>query len=235
MTETKSESLFREYCKLRGYVAKRLSAPKDGGRFADYEVTIGQHRIIAEIKELQANASDERVAKTIQENRIEVFGDEPGRRVRTHIEDAEKQLRRYAGQQVPCVVVLYDNIVVDGFHPHPPGGFLVDLSNPLFPYHIDVGMYGLQVVQLRINQDGRTKSLGDVRGGKRTLRSEHKDSISAVATLHDYDPNYGIFLIVYHNFFAKNPLSKTVFAHNKDKQLEKPGHPESCLGSWQPI
>jgi hypothetical protein len=48
-----------------------------------------------------------------------------------------------------------------------------------------------------------------------------------VATLHDYDENYGLFLIVYHNFFAKNPLPKALFAHAKDKQLEKPGDPET--------
>jgi hypothetical protein len=235
LTETKSEGLFVEYCTLRGYVAKRLSAAADRGRFADYEVIIGQNHIIAELKELQANPSDRHVAEIMQENRIEVFGDEPGRRVRTHIEDAEKQLRRYASQQVPCLVILYDNIIVNGFRPHPPGGFLVDLSNPLYPYHVDVGMYGLQSAQLRMHPDGRTESLGDVRGGKRTLRFEHQDNISAVATLHDYDPVYGMFLIVYHNFFAKNPLPKTVFTHFKDRQLEKPGNPESSPGSWQAV
>jgi hypothetical protein len=26
-----------------------------------------------------------------------------------------------------------------------------------------------------------------------------------------------------------------VFANSKDKQLEKPGHPETCPGPWQPI
>ena len=235
MPETKSESLFLEYCNLRGYVAKRISSAADGGRFSDYEVTIGQNHIIAEIKELQANPTDKNVAKIIQENRIEVYGDEPGRRVRTHIEDAEKQLRRYVGQRVPCLVVLYDNIVVNDFRPYHPGGFLQEISNPLNPYHIDVGMYGLQAAQLRIHQDGRTESLGDVRGSKRTLRFQHQDNISSVVTLHDYAPDYGLFLIVYHNFFAKNPLPKTVFANSKDKQLEKPDHPESCPGSWRQI
>jgi hypothetical protein len=77
--------------------------------------------------------------------------------------------------------------------------------------------------------------LGDARGNKRTLRSGHQDNISAVATLHDYNSTYGLFLIVYHNYFAKNPLAKTMFSNSKDKQLEKPGHPDSCPGDWQPI
>jgi hypothetical protein len=233
--QTKSEVLFLQYCALRGYVANRIPTPSDGDQFPDYEVTIAQHRIIVEVKELRANPSDENAATIIREGRAEAFGDEPGRRIRNHIEKAEKQLRRYENQRVPCLVVLYDNIVVDGFRPYPPGGFMVDMSNPLYPYHIDVGMYGLESVQLRLHRDGPVECVGDVRGGKRTLRLGHQDNISAVVTLHDYDPNYGLFLIVYHNFFAKNPLPTAVFAHSKDKQLEKPGHPETSPGDWQPV
>jgi hypothetical protein len=231
---TKSEILFREYCSLRGYVANRIPAPADGSQFPDYEVLVGKDRVIAEVKELQANPDDEVTANIVQQHVPKAFGDEPGRRVRKHIEKAERQLRRYNDQQVPCLVVLYENIIVNGFRPYQPGGFLVDPMHPLFPGNIDVGMYGLQAVRLRIHQDGRSESLGDVRGGKRTLRFEHQDNISAIVTLHDYAPDYGLFLIVYHNFFAKNPLPKTVFADSKDKHLEKPGHPESCPGEWRP-
>jgi hypothetical protein len=235
MTCTKSENLFLDYCKLRGYGANRIPTPTDGGRFSDYEIVIGQNRIIAEIKELQANPNDRNVVKIIQEHRIEAFGDEPGRRVRTHVEDAEKQLRRYDNEQVPCVVILYDNIIVDGFRPYPAGGFLADPSNPLNPYNVDVGMYGLQAANLRIHQHGRVESLGDARGGKRTLRNKHQDNISALITLHDYAPDYGLFVIIYHNFFGKTPLSKDVFSNSKDKQLEKPNHPELCPGEWRPV
>lgn len=235
MAETKSENLFLEYCNCRGYVAKRLSAPTDGGQFPDYEVMIGGIRIVVEIKELQPNPTDKEMAKAIQEKRIQVFGGEMGRRVRTHIEDAERQLRRYESEHVPCLVVLYDDIVVNGFRPNPPEQFPRDIMNPLYPGHIDVGMYGHQVAKLRIHPDGQIESLGDARGNKRTLRSGHQDNISAVATLHDYNSSYGLFLIVYHNYFAKNTLPKTVFANSKDKQLEKPGHPDSCPGDWQPI
>jgi hypothetical protein len=233
--QTKSELLFLQYCALRGYDAIRIPTPVDGNRFPDYEVTIAQSRLIVDVKEIQANPSDKNVVGVIHERRVEVFGDEPGRRIRGHIEQAEKQFRRYEAERVPCLVVLYDNIVVNGFRPYPPGGFMVDMSNPLYPYHIDVGMYGLQSVPLRLHQDGQSECVGDVRGGKRTLRAGHQDNISAVATLHDYDENYGLFLIVYHNFFAKNPLPKALFAHAKDKQLEKPGDPETSPGQWQPV
>jgi hypothetical protein len=206
---TKSEALFLQYCNLRGYVANCLSAPAEGGRFPDYEVFIDQNRIVAEIKELRANPADKEIAEAIQQRRIQAFGGEIGRRVRTHIEDAEHQLRRYENQAVPCLVVLYDNIIVNGSRPNRPELFPVDLANPLYPGHIDVGMYGHQVVNIRIHPTGQTESLGDVRGGKRTLRPGHQTNISAVATLHVYD--------------------------SKDRQLEKPVHPDSCLLSWQRV
>src|ERR1035441_10079818 len=96
--QTKSEVLFLQYCALRGYVANRIPTPSDGDQFPDYEVTIAQHRIIVEVKELRANPSDENAATIIREGRAEAFGDEPGRRIRNHIEKAEKQLRRYENQ-----------------------------------------------------------------------------------------------------------------------------------------
>lgn len=231
---TKSEELFVEYCRVRGYPATRIPAPADGGRFPDFEVNIHGDRIVVEIKELQANPMDKNMADAIQNRRSEVFGGEIGRRTRTHIEDAERQLRRYECQKVPCMVVLYDNIVVNGFRPNPPGGFPVDIMNPLYPGHIEVGMYGQHVVPMRIHPDGQTETLPDERGGKRTLRAAHKDIISAVATLHDYDSN-GLFLIIYHNFFAKNPLSKLLFTDSKDRQLENSGHPDSYPGSLQRV
>lgn len=100
-SQTKSEKLFPHYCSLRGYVVNRISAPAEGGQFPDHEVIIGKNRIIAELKELQANQQDKDMEKAIQEKRIQSFGGENGRRVRTHIEDAELQLRRYDSQQVP--------------------------------------------------------------------------------------------------------------------------------------
>ena len=225
--QTKSEALFLEYCKLRGYVANRIRAPQDTGRFPDYEMYIGESRIILEIKEFNANPDDEREAKAIRESRIEVSGDEPGRRVRTHIEDAERQLRRYDAANVPTLILLYDNIVVDGFHVHPTD-FCI---HPLAPYNIDVGMYGLQIANIRLHQDGRTESLGDTRGDKRTLRHTHRTNVSAVAVLYDYAPDYGLFLIIYHNYYARIPLPKSLFAHAKDRQFEKPD-PQASPGPW---
>ena len=110
--QTKSEALFLEYCKLRGYAANRIPDPCDAGRFADYEVRIANHRVIAEIKELQANPDDEQLGKALKEGRPGTFGDVPGRRVRKHIEDAEGQFQRYEGDQMSCMLVLYDNILV---------------------------------------------------------------------------------------------------------------------------
>jgi hypothetical protein len=223
---TTSETLFLSYCGLRGYEAKRIPAMAD--RHPDYDVLVGNARVIVEIKELQPNAQDMREAEAFQQRHHVAFTREPGRRVRTHIEDAERQLRRYEGQKILCVVVLYDNIVINGFRLHPDRWLLSS-------YDIDVGMYGLQAANLRLYPDGRTESLGDTRGGQRTLRHMHQASISAVAVLHDYAPDYGLFLMIYHNFYAQNPLPRSVFTNQKDRQLVKPDDPELSPGAWSVV
>lgn len=220
---TKSETLFLSYCGLRGYEVKRIPTTTD--RHPDYEVLAGNTRIIVEIKELRPNAEDIRQAEAFQHHHHVTGTREPGQRVRTHIEDAEHQLRQYASQKIPCVVVLYDNIVVNGFRLHVDRWLLSS-------YDIDVGMFGLQAANLRLHQSGGTESLGDTRGGQRTLRHMHQASISAVAVLHDYAPEYGLFLLIYHNFHAQNPLTKSAFTDLKDRQFAKPGDPEFHPGSW---
>lgn len=219
--------MFLEYCKLRGYAANRIVVPQRSGRFPDYEMRVADQRIIAEIKELRANPEDKRQFKAMEENRIEVFGDQPGRRVRTHIEDAERQLRRYKAEGVPCIIILYDNILVGGRRVLPSGFWLE-------PYHVDVGMYGLQVVNLRLHPNGKPESLGDTRGKNRTLRKQHHSIVSAVAVLEDHSAEYGLFLMVYHNFFASIPLPSNLFVHAKDRQLAKKD-PEASPGPWERI
>lgn len=225
--QTKSEGLFVDYCGLRGYIAKRIGQPQDSDRFPDYEVLIGNNRIIAEVKELCANPEDEKAAKSIQGNRIELLTYDGGRRVRTHIEDAERQLRRYENKNCPSVIVLYDNIMVNGSPAHPTD-FCI---HPLAPYSIDVGMFGLHAANVRLHPDGRTESLGDTRGGDRTLRHAHRTLVSAAAVLYEF-PDYGLRLVIYHNYYAQNPLPKTLFIDPKDCQYEKPDHPEQCPGAW---
>jgi hypothetical protein len=120
--------------------------------------------------------------------------------------------------------VLYDNILVHDNRVHPYGFWLE-------PYHIDVGMYGLQVANVRLHQDGKTESLGDTRGDERTLRPTRRANVSAVAVLYDHASDYGLFLIVYHNYYARIPLPQSVFANAKDRQLEK-ADPQASPGPW---
>jgi len=228
--QTKSEVLFLDYCGLRGYAAKRISQPEDSGRFPDYEVLIDKNRIIVEVKELCANPEDEKVAKSIEENRIELLTYDGGRRVRTHIEDAERQLRRYENEHCPSIIVLYDNITMNGSPVHPTD-FCI---HPLAPYSIDVGMFGLHAANVRIHPDGRTESLGDTRASGRTLRDTKRTLVSAVAVLYEF-PDYGLRLAIYHNYYAQNPLPKSLFIDPKDCQFEKPDHPEQCPGAWNRV
>jgi hypothetical protein len=72
---------------------------------------------------------------------------------------AQGQIRPYAEKNIPTVVVLYDNIFIDGLRPHPP----IDVLGPLGSYDIDVALFGLQTANQRIQPDRNVESLGDGR------------------------------------------------------------------------
>jgi len=140
--------------------------------------------------------------------------------------DAAKQLSRYQTEDTPCVIVLFDNVVVDGSKVH-PDGFL------LWPEQIDFGMYGFEDVKLRIPSDGKSvRYFGNGRAGASRLKSNAKEYVSAVSVLYEM-PNEGrLFLATYHNYFARIPLPVTVFAGEDDMHLRKPCHPANSPGAW---
>ena len=122
-----------------------------------------------------------------------------GARPRRHIRAAARQLKPYAAQQIPLLIVLYDNVRVGNTR----------VAYPMFylqPHDIDAAMYGDRTayVPLRPNAIRRP----DRNGGKRTCTSTERTYISAVAVISDWDDSTMIF---YHNRFARVPLASPVF------------------------
>src|SRR2546425_7973285 len=112
---TRSEDVFSKYCSLRGYSMHRIIAGRTREKSPDWEVTAVGTRVVVEVKELQANPNDIRFAEDMRMNQVGSYGDKLGRRVSLHIMDAAKQLCRYQTEDAPCVIVLFDNVVVGGF------------------------------------------------------------------------------------------------------------------------
>ncbi len=119
--KTKSEILFEQYCKSMGYVCNPIIAGSERGKTPDFEV-IAESKVIVEIKELTPNKDDERQAKELMQQHWTTGGGRPGKRIYDHIKSAASQLRTYKDSATPCVLLLYDNIIVDGMRPHIPIG-----------------------------------------------------------------------------------------------------------------
>lgn len=227
-----SEILFQRYCEQHGYDINRIDESRESGiRSPDFSIVVKGQKIIVEVKEITANEEEIKLWRETRSGKIVVHGREPGKRARKHVEDAVGQLRSYAEKSTPTVVILYDNIFVDGLRPYP----FIDLLGPLGPYNIDVALFGLQTVNLRVHPDGNTESLGDGRSRRRKVHD--RECISAVSVLYEHPDNKSLFMVTYHNFFARTSLPVGVFAETVDRHFIKLKHPDLCPGNWtvQPI
>jgi hypothetical protein len=144
--------------------------------------------VIVEVKEIEANDEDIRLWRQTRSGKIVAHSREPGMRARRHIRDAIGQLRAYAENGLPTVVVLYDNLLVDGIRPYP----FRDLFGLLGPYDINVALYGLQTANLRLHADGTIQPLGDGRNDKKKLHD--RECVSAVSVLYERRENENMFL-----------------------------------------
>jgi hypothetical protein len=227
--EEQSKELFQRYCELCGYSCKRLEESKSCGvRTPDLEICADGLRVIAECKDLVANEDDIRNWRETNSGKAVVHSREPGKRARSSIEAARGQLRAYAEAGIPSIVVLYDNIQVDGkraYHNSP-------LSfGPLSMTDIDVALYGLWQAHVRIHSDFTTESLRDTRSNWRRIHD--RQIISAVCVIYEHTENDGPYNITYHNFWAIAPLPKHVFRGKNDAHLAKGSDPDLQPNPWE--
>ena len=112
---TKSELVFEGYCRERGYHAERITPQADAGRFPDYRLATPAGPVIVEIKEFNANDADIRFAETLAKFGHASDRRSPGKRVFNAIRDSASQLRKYKETAVPEVLLLYENIDIEGW------------------------------------------------------------------------------------------------------------------------
>ncbi len=225
--DERSKELFQRYSQLRGYTCSCLpESHVPGVRSPDLEVCIGGLRVIAENKDLRATDKEANLWRQTRAGKIVAHGREIGKRARSLIESARGQLRSYAEQGIPTIVVLYDNLLVDGTRPTPS----IDLFGPTGPTDIDVALYGFWQANVRISSTGETQSLGDTRSRWRLMND--REIISAVLVIYEHTEKDDLFVIVYHNYWARIPLSKSAFRGPHDCHLAKPSNPDLKPTDW---
>jgi hypothetical protein len=207
---TYSESAFERICRDVGYdVEQPRVRCRHGIKTADFVITTGFSSVIAEVEELRPNRDDLRQINAMQRGEAVGGGCTIGARLRNHIRRAAEQLKPYADQGVPIIVVLYDNVRVGNTR----------VAYPMFylqPHDIDAAMYGDRVAYVSLAT--RSRMQPDRNGGRRTCTANEKNYISAVAVISDHDDKTMFF---YHNCFAKVPLAAPLFRGEKFFHLQK--------------
>ncbi|MFC2060193.1 hypothetical protein ACFLTZ_03750 [Chloroflexota bacterium] len=227
--KTKSELLFEKYCASIKYSCNPIPAASKYGKTPDYWVCCGNDKIVAEIKELSPNDDDRRRARELKNQRLTSGVVQPGKRVYDAITDSAKQLKKFAHCRLPCVLVIYDNTMVDDVRPKA-------VSQLQEPSILDFGMYGLQIGILPVPNsdyyDTDIRATANGRGGERRMTETMRWYISAVSVLCE-DQNGGEpYLLSYHNFFACIPLPQHLFRGPLDRHFIKPDHPDKCPQVW---
>jgi hypothetical protein len=168
--------------------------PESDKRTPDYEITLGQERIIVEVKETSPNPEERESQRLLAERGYGMAtGGTPGDRVRKMIASASRQLKARSGGLLPAMLVVFDQGRVSG---HVEG------------YHVRVAMYGLEQIHIAVPPIGldRPYRIGAGHGPKRKMTETDNTSISAIAALVMSGPG-AHQLLVYRNRLARVPLS----------------------------
>ncbi|HTY87322.1 MAG TPA: hypothetical protein VMB80_07645 [Candidatus Acidoferrum sp.] len=221
---TRSETLFRQYCETLLYTVEKI--PEAEKRTPDFRVITPHGTIITEIKEACPNDEDVRMATEMKLWGRTSWCELPGKRVRAMLNDATGQTRSSSEQQLPCAVILYDNVIVDGERPRSQNSFFTG-------FDIATGMYGqLETVLTFAGQTSEVIEARNQLGGNRTLRSNKDEQINAVCVLTEDAKLKTPCLWVYHNSFASFPLSRKIFCGAEDKHFKNPGDEDFFRNSW---
>jgi hypothetical protein len=222
--DTHSDYLFQKICARHGYKAARLERQPHLSRpSADFLVTANGLTFVVEVKELTPNRDDLRQIREMKDTGTTSDGGNIGSRAREAIKEASVQPRPYKNQNLPLLIVLYDNVrTADGRVAYP--------MYYLEPHCIDAAMYGDLVVTVPMRPG--TPRTADRSGGGRTMTETTKTYISAVAVISDWDDES---FLIYHNRFAEKQLPQTVFNDSKYSHFEKCGAPFAEPWKWHAV
>jgi hypothetical protein len=214
-SELVSHEMFERFCALRGIRAEPI--PRSAMPTPDYKVWIGPKRYIVELKQLDPNDEDERQRRELETVGQTAWEITPGKRARSKIGHAKRQLTRWAKCGVPALLVLFNN-TRDNF-----GSYLDS-------YDIKTAMHGSDDF-LFARCGGFSQPLGWVSGGEPTIPA----SFSAVGILFPYhpdDPDKAPYLVLYHNDSADVPLDPECVAAVTEHQYRWQDRRPHEIGCW---
>ena len=221
---TISERYFLDYCRTRGYKAKRITPQAKAGRFPDYEVTTPAGSVIVEIKEFTPNDEDKAFAAAMEtEGKASFCSRSIGRRVRKANIDSAPQLRSYKDISLPEILLLYDNLASYSY-----GG----INDYLDPMNVGADMFGEPVIRFWRDPSLKPPGAQDAtHGGRRQLTETTRLYIGALGVI-KVDSIDEIHIDFFHNPFSTKPVWPRYFLHPSDRHYLKPDHPDNAAWAW---
>lgn len=204
---TLSEELFEELCRRAAIRFERI--PTEAGKTPDYDIFLGDLRVVTEVKEVDPPARGPGGVWTFK----------IGQAIRHDLKKAGTQIRARAQHRAPGMVVLFE-----------------EQWHQVGAAPIRHAMYGAHTVDLAVPADRSQtpRFIGHRLGGQRQTTEQHNTSISAVAHL-DREGTDGITLTVYHNRYARLPIAPERFAHYGIHQFELPEVERYGIPEWSEI
>ena len=212
---TTSEILFEQFCEDNAIPYSRIGQELD--RTPDYDVYFGEHHIIAEVKQTDQNEKDAELLSQLRSNGTASSSEKSGRRVRSKIDSAKKQLKF---KKCPAILVLYDNVPIGS----------IDADD------IKTAMYGHETIRLSLfeNSEDMPVEIEHVGfGSERKFTQIHNTTFSAIALLYKFGDS--LCLSIFHNIHAKFPIDPSWLRRDMVRHFTLGPQLPGAFQEWQEI
>lgn len=203
---TESEKLFERLCNNKSIKIEPIPT-EENLRTPDYRIWLNTTEIIAEIKQMELNKDDLQFLENVRKGN-EVPDGIRGTghiRIRNIIDDAYSQLKNFAKDLHPSIIVACD---------------LTRGQSHLDYEDILNAMYGDEVVIISDSSEdsGEVNPARHKFGGNRKITKGTKRSLSALALLEFNESVETVTLVVFHNIHARIPIDPQIAWQIADKQ-----------------
>jgi len=212
---TISEELFEKLCSTGGLGCARI--PETTEKTADYRVSLGSLTLITEVKQLNPNDEDKKLA--------EVWGTPqspgalaPSDRVQGLLEEAYPQVKRSSEGKWPTMIVVYNN----------SGDW-----NWIDTFTVAKAMFGSYGIVLGLQPNRTIAVAGQGYLGQRKVTKDTFRALSVVGVLKRVRAD-AVGLDCYHNPFAHVPVEPTLLVDLADAQYIHPNPHEKGFVPWEP-
>ena len=202
--KTESDLLFEKFCRMNGIECRPVETSSvEGEKTPDYDILIAGYKILVEVKQMNPNPGEAQKQEELNKTGTTSIKSKPGHRVRGKIKDAMGKFKKRTENRHPSLLVLYDNVK---YYKHTD------------PFEILSAMYGEPYFSVTYTDTTDRIEIGNMKlGGKQKMTKDTNTSISAIGVLKkesDGNPSLEIF----HNIYAKSPLSSEVLSKIPVKQ-----------------